>query len=114
MPSIDLVYLNGPDIDSLALTDDTAKGMSGITKATKSRDTQRLTLDEPLPVYFLYWTALAGPDGDVGFRPDRYDRDTRLIAALTQGERRIAPSETRMGAPGDMETSPQEDEDISP
>src|SRR6266850_2407044 len=84
---------------SLALTDDTAKGMSELTKATKSRDTQRLTLDEPLPVYFLYWTAVAGPDGDVGFRPDRYDRDTRLIAALTQGERRIAPNETRMGAP---------------
>ncbi len=98
---------------SLALTDDTAKGMSGLTKATKSRDTQRLTLDDPLPVYFLYWTALAGPDGELGFRPDRYGRDERLIAAL-KGEHSVTTKETGMSGPADMEANPQEDEDISP
>jgi len=71
---------------SLALTDDAAQGMDRLTKLTKSRDTQRLVLDKPLPVYFLYWTALAGADGDVGFRPDRYGRDAVLIAALSKGE----------------------------
>jgi murein L,D-transpeptidase YcbB/YkuD len=69
---------------SLALTDDAAQGMDRLAKVTKTRETQRLVLDNPLPVYFLYWTALANPDGGVGFRPDRYGRDAVLIAALTK------------------------------
>jgi murein L,D-transpeptidase YcbB/YkuD len=97
---------------SLALTDDTAKGMSELTKATKSRDTQRLTLDEPLPVYFLYWTAVAGPDGELGFRPDRYGRDTRLIAALTLGVNSATTRELVMNADADIQSRPQAD--ISP
>jgi murein L,D-transpeptidase YcbB/YkuD len=98
---------------SLALTDDTAKGMSELTKATKTRETQRLTLDEPLPVYFLYWTAVAGPDGELGFRPDRYGRDARLIAALL-GENGVTTHELETSAQADMESRPQADEDISP
>ena len=53
-----------------------------ITQAIAARDTRRIELGAPLPVYFLYWTAIAGPDGAVGFRRDLYNRDTRLIAAL--------------------------------
>ena len=67
---------------SLALTGDAAQGMDRRAKSTKSRQTQRLVLDSPLPVYFLYWTALAGSDGQMGFRPDIYGRDAVLIAAL--------------------------------
>lgn len=34
-----------------------------------------VTLQEQVPVYFVYLTAWAGPKGDVNFRPDIYDRD---------------------------------------
>lgn len=67
---------------SLALTDDPMQGMGKLNAALKTRETQRIALDAPLPVYFLYWTAVANADGAVGFRPDRYGRDAPLIAAL--------------------------------
>jgi hypothetical protein len=35
-----------------------------------------------VPVYLLYWTAIAADNGTVEFRRDLYDRDERLIAAL--------------------------------
>ena len=99
---------------SLALTDDAAQGMDRLTKVTKTHETQRLVLDKPLPVYFLYWTALAGPDGQVGFRPDRYGRDAVLIAALTKGEGSVPMNKSRMNATPDVETSASEAGDVSP
>ena len=90
---------------SLALTDDAAQGMDRLTKVTKTHETQRLVLDKPLPVYFLYWTALAGSDGQVGFRPDRYGRDKTLIAALTKGEGSVPMSKSHTNAAPDLERS---------
>ena len=72
---------------SLALTGDAEEGMDVLTEATKSHETQRLELERPLPVYFLYWTALPGPDGQIEFRPDRNGRDAPLIAALSEKDR---------------------------
>lgn len=83
---------------SLALTGDAAEGMDRLAKATKSHETQRLVLDRPLPVYFLYWTAIASADGQVGFRPDRYGRDATLIAALTKGNSSIPLGDIHMDA----------------
>jgi murein L,D-transpeptidase YcbB/YkuD len=45
-------------------------------------ETQRVALDEPLPVYMLYWTVFRDADGAIAFRQDTYGRDVRLIAAL--------------------------------
>jgi murein L,D-transpeptidase YcbB/YkuD len=44
--------------------------------------TVQIALSEPLPVYVLYWTAIASEDGNVGFRRDLYGRDRRLNASL--------------------------------
>jgi murein L,D-transpeptidase YcbB/YkuD len=44
--------------------------------------TRRIELMDPVPVYLLYWTAIGTDNGTVEFRPDLYDRDERLIAAL--------------------------------
>ena len=44
-------------------------------------------------MYFLYWTAIAAPDGAVGFRGDLYGRDARLIAALAEPAPRAASSQ---------------------
>jgi murein L,D-transpeptidase YcbB/YkuD len=98
---------------SLALTGDTAQGMDRLAKATKSHETQRLVLDSPLPVYFLYWTALAGSDGQVGFRPDIYGRDATLIAALTKGQSSVPMRESAMSAKP-AQANPSEADEPSP
>jgi L,D-transpeptidase YcbB len=67
---------------ALALKDDVQQGTATLQKEQKSGKTQRLALDKPLPVYFLYWTAVADADGNVEFLPDLYGRDAPLIAAL--------------------------------
>jgi len=56
--------------------------MEKITQAVDTDETQYLPLSKRLPVYFLYWTAFAGPDGALQVRPDIYGRDQRLIAAM--------------------------------
>ena len=95
---------------SLALTDDTAKGMGKLNQAIKTHDTQRLVLDEPLPVYFLYWTALAEADGSVGFRPDRYGRDAPLIAALTRSGKAPAAANVMRASPDPASDEMEPDE----
>lgn len=45
--------------------------------------TDRLPLNNPLKVYVLYWTVFQDTDGNIAFRDDIYDRDQRLIAALS-------------------------------
>jgi murein L,D-transpeptidase YcbB/YkuD len=55
---------------------------STLTDAIATGQTQRLALNQPLPVYVLYWTAAAYSDGSVHFRPDRYGRDALLIAKM--------------------------------
>ena len=64
----------------LALGDDAA-----LDEALQSGETRTLPLARPLPVYLLYWTAIAGEDGSVGFRPDRYGRDSLLLARMDGG-----------------------------
>jgi murein L,D-transpeptidase YcbB/YkuD len=53
-----------------------------LDEAVASGQTQTLPLGHAVPVYLLYWTAMAGEDGTVGFRPDRYGRDSLLLAKL--------------------------------
>ncbi len=65
---------------SLALDEGDAE--TELTQLIAARDTKRVPLERSIPVYFLYWTAIAAPDGGVGFRGDLYGRDARLIAAL--------------------------------
>jgi hypothetical protein len=48
----------------------------------------------------------------LGFRPDRYGRDTRLIAALTLGVNSATTRELVMNADANMQSRPQAD--ISP
>jgi murein L,D-transpeptidase YcbB/YkuD len=53
-----------------------------LATAIAAGDSRRIPVAPPLPVYVLYWTAFAGPDGQVHFRDDVYGRDRRLAAAL--------------------------------
>ncbi len=72
---------------SLVLSGDAVAGMDQVQEAIASGQTQRLALEQPLPVYLVYWTAVASPDGRVGFRPDLYGRDKPLISALSAPRR---------------------------
>jgi murein L,D-transpeptidase YcbB/YkuD len=67
---------------SYALSGDPAAAVSSLKSAIASGKTEHLALRNRLPIYFLYWTAFADPDGTIQFRPDIYGRDQRLIAAI--------------------------------
>ena len=67
---------------SIALTGDALAAVADLKNAIQAGETKHIPLKEPLPVYVLYWTAFADPDGTVHFRPDAYKRDSRLQAAL--------------------------------
>jgi len=68
---------------SLALSNDAMGAADKLDAAIDTGQTQTLTLDEPLPIYVLYWTAIPQDDGTVGFRPDLYGRDPKLLAAMS-------------------------------
>jgi murein L,D-transpeptidase YcbB/YkuD len=96
---------------SLALTGDADDGMSMINEARRTRETQRLPLDNPVPVYFLYWTASVDEEGNLDFRPDRYGRDAPLVAALARGTAVAANSTTGEDSPIDSTVDP---DDLAP
>jgi len=97
---------------SFALAGDTKSGRKKLTALTQSRRTQRLTLDSPLPLYFLYWTALVTQDGHVEFRPDRYGRDVSLVAALTATDIKASMHDAMSSA--ESQDSPPADDELSP
>jgi len=67
---------------SLALNGDAQSGLSELSQMIAAGETKKLTIDRPIPVYVLYWTAFVDSDGAVEFRPDVYERDSALLAAL--------------------------------
>jgi murein L,D-transpeptidase YcbB/YkuD len=64
--------------------------MQRITQLMESGETTTISLQKKLPVYFLYWTAISSPEGEIKYSPDVYGRDRRLIAAMRTKEIRIA------------------------
>jgi murein L,D-transpeptidase YcbB/YkuD len=67
---------------SFALNNDVDSGLERIQSLIMTHSTRTILLDEPLPIFVMYWTAIADADGAVNFLPDVYGRDQRLIAAL--------------------------------
>ena len=48
------------------------------------RDDGTVRLAQPIPVFIVYGTALAYPDGEVHFYDDIYGHDPKLTAALAK------------------------------
>ena len=67
---------------SFVLTGEANTESERIDAAIETGQTQKIALDKPVPVYVLYWTAVAQSDGTVDFYPDVYGRDKKLIAAF--------------------------------
>ncbi len=64
------------------LLDDPRWDRAGIDRAIDTLKTQTVMLREPVPLLLAYWTVDLREDGRVGFRPDIYQRDPPLLAAL--------------------------------
>jgi L,D-transpeptidase YcbB len=79
-----------------------------VAEAIATGDSQRIVVARSLPLYVLYWTAFAAPEGHVEFRDDVYGRD-RQLAAMLAGEVRV----TRQAPPGDIGGCPSPREDGS-
>ncbi|WP_462157921.1 L,D-transpeptidase family protein [Pseudoalteromonas sp. GB56] len=54
-----------------------------INETLASKETTKVTLDEPLDVLLMYWTVAGNEDG-LHFYSDVYNRDPALLAKLTQ------------------------------
>jgi murein L,D-transpeptidase YcbB/YkuD len=74
---------------SLALEGDAPSTMGQLSEIIATRKTTRLPFSERIPVYLLYWTAIADDDGHAGFPRDVYGRDPLLLAALAGA--RVSP-----------------------
>lgn len=73
---------------SFALTGSITEALDDLRDAITSGETRRFAVKNPLPIYLLYWTAVANDDGSIGFRPDPYGRD-RPVHELLQGHRQV-------------------------
>lgn len=67
---------------SLAISGDPEAALARLDELIAEQRTTRIDFDEPIPVYLLYWTAIADDAGKAGFPTDVYGRDPVLIAAL--------------------------------
>ncbi len=72
------------ELAELLLDDPVHWNRAEIDRAIDTMKTQTVMLREPVPVLLAYWTVDLREDGRVGFRPDIYQRDPPLIAALAR------------------------------
>ena len=80
-----------------ALAPDPAWTRERLLETLKSASEYRLPLPEPLPVYLLYFTASAQPDGAAQFGKDPYGWDRDLLAALGPDSARVAAAPSPQG-----------------
>jgi len=72
------------DLARRVLDDERASALDSLIETGRTR---RLTIDPPLPVYLVYFTAFVEAAGETNFRDDIYGRDARLIDALAHRPR---------------------------
>jgi murein L,D-transpeptidase YcbB/YkuD len=84
---------------ALAIGGDLDVAQANLDTRIAAGATVQIPLSEPMPVYVLYWTAMATEDGSVGFRRDLYGRDRRLNAALRERLAMVMPVDATGGCP---------------
>lgn len=74
--------------DAMALTrllfhhGDDPERLERLDSSLAAGRTENIHLPAPVPLVMAYWTAEAGPRGNISFRPDIYNRDAALADAL--------------------------------
>jgi len=71
------------ELTALVIGGETEGTAEQLRAAIATGQTQRVPLDRQVPIYLIYQTAIAYPDGTVGFRGDLYARDKPLAVAMT-------------------------------
>ena len=72
------------ELAELLLDDPAHWSRSELDRAIDTLKTQTVMLPKPVPLLLAYWTVDLHVGGRVSFRPDVYQRDLPLIAALTR------------------------------
>lgn len=85
------VRLEKPRELAAELLADQAWTPQGIDAAIDTGVTRRVGLRQPVPLYVLYWTAVAAADGTVEFRRDVYGWDAKLSRALGAAQAMKSP-----------------------
>ncbi|HET7085574.1 MAG TPA: L,D-transpeptidase family protein [Rhizomicrobium sp.] len=70
------------ELSALMLGGEQENAMEQLRATIATGQTQRLPLEREVPIYLIYQTAIAYPDGTIGFRGDPYGRDKSLAVAL--------------------------------
>jgi L,D-transpeptidase YcbB len=70
------------DLVELLLDDPTTWNHAALDAVVATGQTRTITLQRPVPVVILYWTAEVDELGRIVFKPDIYHRDAKLLAAL--------------------------------
>jgi murein L,D-transpeptidase YcbB/YkuD len=77
------------ELAQLLLDDPARWSRAAIDSAIDTGKTLNVTLARPVTLLLAYWTVDLREDGRIGFRPDIYQRDTPLLAALNRP--RVSP-----------------------
>jgi murein L,D-transpeptidase YcbB/YkuD len=81
------------ELVELLLDDPHTWGSVAIGEIIDSRQTRRISLVTPVPIYLVYWTVQVEDDGEVHFKRDPYNQDPALLRAL---ERPLVPNGARV------------------
>ncbi len=81
------------ELVELLLDDPKQWGQAAIDALIEARQTRRIALVNPVPIYLVYWTVQVEDDGDVHFKRDPYNQDPVLLQAL---EKPLVPDAARL------------------
>ena len=73
---------NAEQLAVLVLDDPGQWDLAAVNAVIAGKQTRRVSLREPLPIYLVYWTVQVRDDGEVEFKRDPYDRDARMLEVL--------------------------------
>lgn len=68
----------------LLLSDKEQWDSAAIEATIARRQTRRISLRTPVPIYLVYWTVQVSPEGEVQFKRDPYSRDAQILDVLEQ------------------------------
>ncbi|HEY4294570.1 L,D-transpeptidase family protein [Luteibacter sp.] len=79
------------ELVELLFNDDEKWNRQAIDERIATKTTQNVTLPTAIPVLLAYWTVDIGEDGKLAYKPDVYQRDGALVAALDKPQPLRAP-----------------------
>jgi murein L,D-transpeptidase YcbB/YkuD len=81
------------ELVELLLDDPERWGSAALDDIVATRQTRRISLVTPVPIYLVYWTVQVEDDGEVHFKRDPYNQDPALLRAL---EKPLVPDAARV------------------